>query len=288
MAELLKGAPVTAALNEKLIQRVAALKSIGVCPTLAILRVGERGDDIAYERGSMKRCEKIGVLTKQVTLPADISQEELIRRIVELNGDTSIHGVLMFRPLPKSMNEALVCNTLAPEKDVDGITSGSNAGVFTGSSIGYPPCTPQACMEILDYYGIDPKGKKTVVVGRSLVVGKPVAMMLLGKHATVTICHTRTVDMPALCREAELLIVAAGKAGVVDESYLSPGQIVLDVGINVDEVGNLCGDVDFERAEPIVKAITPVPGGVGTVTTSVLVKHVVEAAERTSNRRGPI
>lgn len=276
---------MTAALNERLIQRVTVLKDRGVIPTLAILRVGERGDDIAYENGAIKRCEKIGVLTKLVTLQGSVSQDELIQRIEELNDDRSVHGVLMLRPLPKSIDETLVCNTLAPEKDVDGITNGSNAGVFTSSSIGYPPCTPQACMEMLDHYGIDPKGKRTVVVGRSLVVGKPVAMMLLGKHATVTICHTRTVDMPAICREAEILIVAAGEAKMVDENYLSNGQIVLDVGINVDETGNLCGDVDFAQAEPIVGAITPVPGGIGTVTTSVLVKHVVEAAEHASNEQ---
>lgn len=284
MAELLKGAPVAEALNEKLIQKVTALEARGVTPSLAILRVGERGDDVAYEKGAIKRCEKVGVRVKQVVLPGDVSQDALIQTIRELNADPSIHGVLIFRPLPKHMDETLVCNTLAPEKDIDGITFGSNAGVFTGSPIGYPPCTPQACMEILDYYGIDPKGKKAVIIGRSLVVGKPAAMMLIQRHATVTICHTRTVDMPAVCRDAELLVVAAGKAKVVDKNYLSPGQIVLDVGINVDETGNLCGDVDLEQAGPIVKSITPVPGGVGTVTTSVLVKHVVEAAERAAGK----
>jgi methylenetetrahydrofolate dehydrogenase (NADP+)/methenyltetrahydrofolate cyclohydrolase len=183
------------------------------------------------------------------------------------------------------MDDDRVRNTLAPEKDVDGITDASLAGVFTGNDTGYAPCTAQACMEILDYYGIDPKGKRTVVIGRSLVVGKPVAMMLIGKHATVTVCHTRTVDMPALCREGELLIVSAGRAGIVDKAYFSPGQTVIDVGINLAEDGAITGDVNFAEAGEIVKAVTPVPGGVGTVTTSVLVKHVVDAAEKAAAKR---
>jgi len=280
MAELLKGAPVAAALNESTAADVEALKARGISPTLAILRVGERPDDIAYENGATKRCEKVGVAVKNVRLPADVSQAELLSQIDTLNRDGSIHGILMFRPLPKHIDETAVCEAISPAKDVDGITSGSLAGVFAGTDSGFPPCTPKACMEILDHYGINMQGKKAVVVGRSLVVGKPAAMMLLGKHATVTVCHTRTADMPAVCREADVLIVAAGRANVVDSSFLSPGQVVLDVGINTDDNGNLCGDVNFNQAEPIVSAITPVPGGVGTVTTSVLVSHVVAAAKR--------
>ncbi|MDR1439836.1 MAG: bifunctional 5,10-methylene-tetrahydrofolate dehydrogenase/5,10-methylene-tetrahydrofolate cyclohydrolase [Clostridiales bacterium] len=280
MAELLKGAPIVAALNEKLIDRVAALKEKGVVPTLAIVRLGERSEDIAYENGAMKRCKKIGVSVKQFILPEGASQNSLIDAIGTINAAPGIHGALLFRPLPKHIDESLACNSLAAEKDVDGITNASMAGVFAGTDLGYPPCTPRACMEILDYYGIDPKGKRAVVVGRSLVVGKPAAMMLLRRHATVTICHTRTADMAAACREAEILAVAAGRANVVGSGYLAPGQIVLDVGINADESGGLCGDVDFAAAEGIVKAITPVPGGVGTVTASVLAKHVVEAAEK--------
>lgn len=281
MAEILKGAAVTAVLNEKMINEVSELEKKGVTPTLAILRVGEREDDIAYERGAMKRCEKVGVKVKNVLLPADVSQEEMIKTVKTLNEDASVHGVLIFRPLPKTLDEEAVRQALKPEKDVDGITDGSLAGVFTGSNTGFAPCTAQACMEILDFYGVALKGKRAVVIGRSLVVGKPVAMMLMGKHATVTVCHTRTVDMPSVAKNAEVLIVAAGKAGAVDKNYLSPGQVVIDVGINVNEEGKLCGDVNFEDAEPVVAAITPVPGGVGTVTTSVLVSHVVEAAKRT-------
>ena len=280
MAELLKGAPVAAALNETTAAGVEQLKKQGIMPTLAILRVGERPDDIAYEKGASKRCEKVGVAVRNLRLAADVSQDELLKNIHELNSDANVHGILMFRPLPKHINEALVCESISPAKDVDGITSGSLAGVFAGTDVGFPPCTPKACMEILSHYGIELQGRKAVVVGRSLVVGKPAAMMLLGKHATVTVCHTRTADMAAVCREADILIVAAGRANVVDENYLSSGQVVLDVGINTDDSGNLCGDVCFDRAEPLVAYITPVPGGVGTVTTSVLVNHVLLAAKR--------
>ncbi len=280
MAELLKGAAVVAAMNEKMMAEIVILKEKGISPTLAILRVGERGDDISYEKGAMKRCDTVGVAVKNVVLPADVKQDELMQNIEALNNDTSVHGVLIFRPLPKHIDEEAVRKALKPAKDIDGITDGSLAGVFTGSGEGFAPCTAQACMEILDFYKVDCKGKRATVIGRSLVVGKPAAIMLLGKHATVTVCHTRTVDMPAVARTAEILIVAAGKANAVTKEYLAPGQIVVDVGINMTDEGKLCGDVKFEDAEPIVGAITPVPGGVGTVTTSVLVSHVVEAAKK--------
>jgi len=281
MAQILKGADVVAALNEKMKAEIAALAEKNVFPTLAILRVGERPDDISYEKGAMKRCETVGVAVKNVILPADVDQGSLMAEVEKLNADDKVHGVLIFRPLPKHLDQEAVCAALAPEKDIDGITEGSLAGVFTDSGKGFAPCTAQACMEILDHFEIDCKGKKAVVIGRSLVVGKPAAMMLMKKNATVTVCHTRTVDMPAVTREADIVIVAAGKMEAVTAEYFSPGQIVVDVGINWnDEKGKLCGDVKFEDAEPIVGAITPVPGGVGTVTTSVLVSHVVEAAKK--------
>lgn len=280
MAKQLLGKEVTAALNERIKADVAALNAKGIKPTLGIIRVGERPDDLSYERGATKRCETLGVECKKYLLPADVSQEELLKVIDEVNKDDNIHGVLMFRPLPKHIDQNVVENALAAEKDVDCQTDASLGGVFTGKKIGFPPCTPQACMEILDHYGIDCTGKKAVVIGRSLVVGKPAAQMLIKKNATVTTCHTRTIDMPSVTREAEILIVAAGRAGVVGAEYVSEGQIVIDVGINVNEEGKLCGDVDYAAVEPIVEAITPVPGGVGSVTTSVLVGHVVEAAMR--------
>ena len=280
MARQLLGKEVTAALNERIKADVAALNAKGVKPTLGIIRVGERPDDLSYERGATKRCETLGVEYKKYLLPADVSQEELLKVIDEVNKDDNIHGVLMFRPLPKHIDQTVVENALCAEKDVDCQTDASLGGVFTGKKVGFPPCTPQACMEILDHYGIDCTGKKAVVIGRSLVVGKPAAMMMIKKNATVTVCHTITVDMPSVTREADILVVAAGRAGVVGADYVSPGQIVIDVGINVNEEGKLCGDVDYAAVEPIVEAITPVPGGVGSVTTSVLVGHVVEAAMR--------
>ena len=280
MAELWKGAPVAAALTERLIPRAKALVEKGVTPTLAIVRVGERPEDLSYERGALKRCEKVGIAVRQYLLTSEATQTDLMEVIEDINGDDSIHGCLMFRPLPKHMDETAACAALSPAKDVDGITAGSLAAVFSGSGAGYPPCTAQACLEILDHYGYELKGRRAVVVGRSLVIGKPVSMLLLGRHATVTVCHTRTADLAAECRRAEALVAAAGKAGAVSAQCLAPGQVVLDVGINVDENGNLVGDVDFAAAEATVDAITPVPGGVGAVTTSVLARHVIEAAEK--------
>lgn len=280
MAELLKGVPVAAAMSLELLQRVNRLKAAGISPTLAIVRVGERPDDIAYERGAMKSCEKIGVKVQRFLLSPEYGKEELLDVIRQINKDAKIHGCLMFRPLPRKEDEIAACELLCPEKDVDCATSGSLSSVFTGKGTGFPPCTAQACLEILDYYGCELKGKRVAVIGRSLVIGKPVSMMLQSRNATVTMCHTRTVNMPEVCREAEIIIAAAGKAGVVDERYTNPDQIIVDVGINTVAEGKLCGDVQFDRVEPVVAAITPVPGGVGTVTSTVLVKHVVEAAEK--------
>jgi len=282
LAELLKGADVVSAINDKMTAEIKVLKSKGVDPTLAILRVGERPDDISYEKSATKRCETVGVAVRHIVLPNDVTQDDVVKSIIDLNNDKNIHGVLIFRPLPKHVSDEAVRATLDPEKDVDGITDGSLAGVFTGSGKGFAPCTAQACIEILDYYKIDCTGKRAAVIGRSLVVGKPLSIMLMGKNATVTVCHTRTVDVPAVTCGADILIVAAGQMEGLTKEYFGPGQVVIDVGINWNEQkGKLCGDVLFEDAEPIVAAITPVPGGVGTVTTSVLVSHVVKAAAKT-------
>lgn len=280
MAKQLLGKEVNADLNGQIIDRVNALKEKGVVPTLGIIRVGEKDADLSYERGATKRCEKLGVEYKKFVFPENVSQEELMGAIDQVNKDSSIHGVLIFRPLPKTLDEKAVIAALDPEKDIDGITDGSMVGVYTGQKKGFPPCTAQAVMEILKHYQVDLKGKKAVVIGRSLVIGKPVAMMLLKQNATVTICHTKTKDMAAEAKEADVLVVAAGHRDVVDDTFVRPGQMVIDVGINVNDEGKLCGDVSYDKVEPIVDAITPVPGGVGSVTTSVLVSHVVEAAER--------
>jgi len=279
MATILKGADVVTALNNKIMEDVKTLEAKGISPTLAILRVGDKLDDVSYENTAMKRADTVGIRVKNVTLPIDVAQEELLKNIEALNNDSDVHGVLMFRPLPRHLDERVICSTLSPKKDIDGITESSLAGVFTGSGIGFAPCTAQACMEILDYYSIDCTGKRAVVVGRSLVVGKPVAMMLMAKNATVTICHTRTIDMPNITKNAEIVIVAAGQIEGLTKEYFSPNQVVIDVGINwCNEKNKLCGDVKFDDAEPIVGAITPVPGGVGTVTTSVLLSNVIKSA----------
>ena len=282
MAEIWKGKAVADALNEKMIANVGALKEKGVTPTLAILRVGERPDDISYEKGAIKRCDQVGVAVKQVLLPADVDSDTFFKTLDELNNDDAVHGILMFRPLPKHLDGEKARKALNPAKDVDGCTDGSLAGVFTNTPLGFPPCTAQAAMEILDFYGVDCKGKRAAVIGRSLVIGRPVAMMLMHKNATPTICHTKTVDMPSIIREADIVIVAAGQMETIGQEYFKPGQVVVDVGINWnEEKGKLCGDVKFDEVEPIVAAITPVPGGVGSVTTAVLVSHVVDAAMRT-------
>ena len=282
MAELLKGKAVADALTEKNIETVERLKAAGIEPTLGIVRIGENPSDMSYERGALKRAEKTGIAVKQFIYDESITEDEFLKEIEKINEDAGVHGVLIFRPLPKHISDEKVRNLLLPEKDIDGITDGSLAGIFTGTHKGFAPCTARACMEIAAHYGIDFTGKKVAVLGRSLVIGKPVAMMAMEQNATVTTCHSRTgVDnMKAICKESDIIIVAMGRAKMIDGSYFGQNQIVLDVGINVDENGNLCGDVDFDSAEQVCGMITPVPGGVGAVTTAVLMLQTLEAAEK--------
>ena len=279
MAQLMKGAPVAAAMTEQMAARTERLKQAGVTPTLCILRLGERPGDLVYERSAMKRCGKVGIDVREIVLPEGCTRERLLETIEQVNRDSAIHGLLMMRPLPVREDEDAARALLAPEKDVDGITAIAQSKVFTGAGAGYPPCTAQAVIEILDHYGVELAGRRAAVIGRSLVVGRPVAMMLMARDATVTLCHTRTEDLPELCRQADILVSAAGRAGLVTGAFTRPGQVIVDVGINV-RAGKLCGDVDFAAAEPLVGAITPVPGGVGAVTTAVLAAHVVQAAEK--------
>ena len=289
MAKRLLGKEVNEALVASLQTRTAALREKGVVPTLGIIRLGENPSDLSYEKGATKRAEEVGVAVKNFVLPETATKEEVLAVIDQVNADDSIHGVLMFRPLPKHLknDQDEICNRLAPRKDVDSMTHMSNAGVFEGQDLGYAPCTPAACMEILDHYGIDCKGKSAVVIGRSLVVGKPAAMMLMAKNATVTVCHTRTVNTAEICRNADIIVTAAGVLNSLTKDFVREGQIVIDVSMNWNPEkitskgkGGMSGDCVFDEVEPIVEAITPVPGGVGAVTTSVLMKHVVEAAEK--------
>ncbi len=286
MAQLLKGAPVAAAITENLITRTQTLKAQGVTPKLQMLRIGARADDVAYERAAARRCESVGIETERTVLPADCSEADVIRELHRINLDSTIHGCLMFRPLPKHLDERAICEALSPAKDVDGMTFASLTTVFTRSGEGFAPCTAQSVVELLDHYGVKIEGARTAVIGRSLVIGRPAAMMLLARNATLTMCHTRTKDLPAVCREAEILVVASGHAGSVTKDYVNHNQVVIDVGINAAPDGGVCGDVLFDEVEPVVKAISPVPSGVGAVTTAVLCKHVIEAAEKTLAKVG--
>lgn len=286
MAELLKGKPVADAITAKCSEKAKELREKGIVPCLAILRVGENDADISYERGAMKRCASADVEVRNVILPKDVSQDAFDEALEALNHDDSVHGILMFRPLPKHLNSEKARNMIAPEKDIDGCTDGSLAGVFTNTPKGFAPCTAQAAIEILDYYGIEISGKNVTVLGRSLVVGKPLALLLMNRNATITVCHRKTVDTQSIARKADIVVAAIGEAENITAQYLREGQYVIDVGISWNEAkGKLCGDVLFEEAEPLVKAITPVPGGVGSVTTSVLVSHVIEAACRMNGIR---
>lgn len=285
MAKLLKGAPVAARLTEETAARSEALSARGVMPTLCLIRVGERADDLSYERGLLKRAASAGVDVRKVVLDPTCSQGELMVAIASANEDPAVHGILMFRPLPASLDEVAACEAIAPEKDVDCLTSTSLARVFTDSGEGYAPCTADAVMHLLSAAGVSLEGARVTVVGRSLVIGRPVAMMLQAANATVTMCHSKTRDLAQCCREADVLVVACGRARMVGADCVRPGQVVVDVGINWDEsAGRLVGDVDFDVVEPVVDAVTPVPGGVGSLTTAVLMKHVVQAAERAAAR----
>ena len=281
MAEILRSAPVTAAINEWTRGEAARLRARGTAPTLAIVRVGEKPDDIAYERSAVKRCESLGLDVRCFCLAQEATQEELASLIETINCNGDIHGALLLRPLPKHMDEHAVINKLDVKKDMDGVTDLALADVFSTRGMYCPPCTAQACVEIIRHYGGDIAGKKAVVVGRSLVVGRPLAMLLLKENATVTICHTKTRNLQETCKQADILIAAAGKAGMITADFVREGQMVIDVGINVDVQGNLCGDVDFEAVEPVVASLTPVPGGVGGVTTSILAANTVRSAAST-------
>lgn len=274
--EILKGLPVANAINEKLMEQVKSIE--GPLPHLAIIRVGERPDDCSYERGAVKKMDKVGVRCTTYTFDADIDNETFQAEFDKINENPDIDGILMLRPLPKQLDEKQIENKIDPGKDLDGISPLNLAKVYSGDESGYAPCTAEAVIEMLDYAGIDIKGKRVTVVGRSLVIGKPVSMLLMKRNATVTVCHTKTVDMAGTCKNAEILVAAAGSARMIKKEYVADGAVVIDVGINVDDEGNLCGDVDFDAISDIAAAATPVPGGVGSVTTSVLAKHLVKAA----------
>lgn len=277
MATLLSGKEAAGALMRELAARGGKLRAAGVLPTLAVVRVGAREADLAYERGAAKRCAAAGVDLRSFALPQDVAQDTLIRVVSDISADPSIHGCLLLRPLPDGIDDRAVCAALKPEKDVDGVTAASMAAVYSGAGKGFAPCTAEACLALLDHFGIPCEGKHAVVIGRSPVVGRPAAMLLLRRNATVTVCHSRTRGLAELCRQADILVAAVGKPGFVGADFVRPGAVVLDVGIHVGADGKLCGDVDFPAVEPIVSAISPVPGGVGALTSALLLRHLLDA-----------
>ncbi|MGI6575626.1 MAG: bifunctional 5,10-methylenetetrahydrofolate dehydrogenase/5,10-methenyltetrahydrofolate cyclohydrolase [bacterium] len=277
-AQILSGKEVAADLRKSLQHKTASLKGKGIEPLLGIIIVGDAAPSQAYVRGIEKVCTAVGVKTQVNYFSAD-EQLELEDRLERLNQDISVHGIIVMRPLPAGFDEKSLGEKLNAIKDVDCFNPINAGRVMAGDKFAFPPCTPQAVMEILDYFQIPLQGRRAVVIGRSMVVGRPLAMLLLEKHATVTICHSRTEDMTAVCREADILVAAAGKPGLVKGEMIKPGAVVLDVGVNFVG-GQMVGDVDFAAVSQLAGAITPVPGGVGSVTSTVLVKHVVEAAEK--------
>ena len=273
---VLKGAEVSAKIKAE-VQRILE-NSEGQVPRLAIVRVGERPDDLSYERGAMKKMEAFGLEAKSYGFPETISDAEFKEEFKKINEDPEVTGILVLKPLPKHICERDIENMMDPGKDLDGMSPVNIAKVFAGDSSGFAPCTAEAVVEVLKANGIPIAGKRAVIVGRSMVVGKPLAMLLMKENATVTVCHTKTVDLPGTCRNGEILVAAAGRAKMLDGEYVGPGAVVIDVGINADGNGKLCGDVDFESIEGKAAMATPVPGGVGAVTTAVLARHLALAA----------
>ena len=283
MAEILSGAAVAQKLDDELKGKIEKLKNSGIEPTLCVVRLGQKPEDLSYERGLLKKAEKLGIEVNKKLYDENITQEELASELRKIDADNNNHGILIFRPLPSHIDEKKVLELISPQKDADGVTDASMLGIYADTGVGNPPCTAEACMEILKHYDIRLQGKKTVVLGRSLVVGKPLSLMLLKENATVIICHSKSENLSKICKEADILIAAVGKAKLLDKEYVSEGQIVIDVGINMGEDGKLCGDVNFEEVESVVSKISPVPGGVGTVTATVLMSHVVAMAERSES-----
>lgn len=282
MSEILYGAPVAERLHGELRERIAALQARGVRPCLALVRVGEDPGSLSYERATLRACEKLGIAVRRELLPADCGTERLAETLRAISADEAVHGCLPLRPLPPQIDEARAWAALSPEKDVDGVTDASLRLAFVGRGPGFCPCTPEAVLELLAFYGISPDGARVSIIGRSLVVGRPLALLLTVRNATAAVCHTHTRDLAAVCREADILVSAAGMPGLVTADFVRPGQVVVDVATKPDASGKLRGDAAFEEIAPLVRAISPVPGGVGAITTSVLLKHVVEAAESCS------
>lgn len=279
MTEVLKGNVVAAQIKEQMKKVVEELSKVNKVPTLAIVRLGNNPGDISYEKSIIKNCNNIGIKPEVIEKDVNISTDELVSLLEDLNKNDKISGILVFRPLPKHIDEEVIRNAISPAKDVDCMHPLNLEKIFEGDMTGFAPCTPMAAMEILKYYNIPLEGKNVVVVNRSMVVGKPLTMMLLKENATVTICHSRTKDLNKVTKNADVVVVALGKAKFFDDNYFNDKSIVIDVGVSLDENGKISGDVDYDKVHPIVDKVTPVPGGVGSVTTSILLNHVVKACK---------
>ncbi|NLK72123.1 MAG: bifunctional 5,10-methylenetetrahydrofolate dehydrogenase/5,10-methenyltetrahydrofolate cyclohydrolase [Clostridiales bacterium] len=282
MPIILKGKPVADEIKERLKEEVLDYKKRGIAPTMAIIRVGQREDDIAYENSIIKNCDSIGIKVVVYEAPANISMEAFENLVKQVDLNDKIHGILVFRPLPKHLDMELIQSLVSPQKDIDCMNPINLQKVFEGDETGFKPCTPEAVIEILKYYKIPIEGAKTCIVNRSLVLGKPLAMMLLAENATVEICHSKTKNLAKQVSGAEIVITGTGKAKMFDNTYFNSGSVVIDVGINY-EGDKMCGDVNYEDVADRVSAITPVPGGVGTVTSTILLKHVLQAVKLTNN-----
>lgn len=282
MSIILYGKPVSENIKKNVSERAAAFKAArGISPRLAILRAGDRPDDLAYEKRVLKLCNDVGIDTDVIAHPADVSHKVLRESLVSLNNNDHVHGILVFRPLPAQINETEICSTISPEKDIDCMNSENLKKIFTGDDSAIAPCTPEAVIEILKYYKYKLQGKNVVIVNRSLVLGKPLAMLFLNENSTVTICHSKTENLSDIIKNADIFISGIGAARYFDDSYISEKNIVIDVGINFSD-GSMCGDIDFDAVSGAVQAVTPVPGGVGGVTSAILLRHLIEAAENSA------
>lgn len=279
MTQILKGKDVATKLKEEIKDRVQQLKDKGTAPKLAVLRVGENPNDLSYEKGILKNCDNLGLESEIVAVEESISTEELLKKMEELNNDDSIHGILMFRPLPKHIDEKQMQEAIDPAKDVDCMHPYNLARVFASDKDTLEPATPRSAMEILKYYDIDLTGKHVVIVNRSMVLGRPLAMMMLSENASPMICHSKTRDLPELTKAADVVVLAAGRAKSFGEEYFNEDSIIIDVGVSEAEDGSIAGDADYDKLVNKVKAITPVPGGVGAMTTTLLLNQVVRACE---------
>lgn len=282
MAQILYGSPVASAIISAAADGAARLTEKGIIPCLAVIRVGEQESSLAYERSIQRICAKIAAQCVEYALPENASIDEILNIMHRINKDPSIHGCIPLCPMPAGIDEFAVLEALLPEKDLDGLTTGSLGMILAGRGKGFPPCTAEACLDMLDYYGLDISGKNVVVIGRSAVVGKPVSLMLQARDATVTMCHTKTRGLDALCRKADIIITAAGCAGLISPECTNPEQVIIDVGVNMTE-GRMTGDAQFDALLPCAAAVSPVPGGVGPVTAAILAKHLVSAAEKYIN-----